>query len=156
MHLHVMEQNVHIDEYLVVLYSICVYRYLLAVYWYVLACILCTRGICIYWSVLVSILWIDLLYSVFQIQKVCTIGTYWQYLYVTLICILVYLYVLLVSVDLFSMHIAKFAHIDLNLFACIGLHCVHWPVLHVVVCIDICASIDCYHLHTNTCTIHTF
>ena len=35
-----------------------------------------------------------------------------------------------------------FARINLKVFACIGLHCVHWPVLHVMICIDIGACID--------------
>ena len=52
MHLHIMEQIIHIDEYWSVLKCICVYWYLVTVYWYVLACI---RGICMYWSVLVRI-----------------------------------------------------------------------------------------------------
>ena len=59
MHLHVLKQIVHIDEYWLVLDCICVYWYLLTVYWYV-------------WHV--SIVCIYLLYSV--IQTVCTIGTY--------------------------------------------------------------------------------
>ena len=64
MHLHVMEQIAHIDEYWLALDCVCVYWYSLTVYWNVLACIMCKslRGICMYWSVLVSILCIDLLY----------------------------------------------------------------------------------------------
>ena len=62
MHLHIMERIVHIDEYWLALDCICVYWYSLTVYWYTLACIVCVRGICMYWSVFVSILCIDLLY----------------------------------------------------------------------------------------------
>ena len=41
--------------------------------------------------------------------------------------------------------IVMFARNDLKVFACIGLHCVHLPVLLVVVCIDKGASVDWYH-----------
>ena len=102
-HLHVLEQIAQIDEYWLVLDCICVYWYSLAVYWYVLACIVCKRGICMYLSVLVSILCIDLLYSK-QYVQLAHIDSICMYV-LELLCVLVYLYVLHVSVCIVCINI---------------------------------------------------
>ena len=101
-------------------YYICVYWYSLTVYLHVLACVVCIRGICMYWSVLV-----DLLYCALNGMYIDSI----LYVLLVLMCCLVYLYVLQVSVCIWlylppascestcstnSMHIAMFARIDLR------------------------------------------
>ena len=122
-------------------------------YWLYLCVLLCFgmycmyKRYCMYWSVLISI-WPAVL------QIVCTVGTYWQYLYVFAcvdVCYCVSLHIACISMYRVNGPLAPqecivmFARNDLKVFACIGLHCVHLPVLLVVVCIDKGASVDWYH-----------
>ena len=58
-----------------------------------------------------------------------------------------------------GMHCDMFAHNDLKVFACIGLHCVHycwlWYVLIKVLVLTGIMPKTCT-IHTNTYTIHAF
>ena len=129
MYLHVMEP--------MVLYILMRIGFI-CVYCCVLACIVCIRGICTYWSVLVSI-------CPTVLQRVCTIGIYWEYLYVFAcfdVCYCVFLRIACISMYRVNWPVApqeciliclpaltwRYLHV-LVYIVCIDLYCLLWYVL---------------------------
>ena len=131
--------------------------------WFYLCVLLCFGMYCMYKR------YLYILVSISQYLPYCTPKSmyYWHILRVfvciclfwcVLLCIFTYCMYQYVSCELTcsttGMYIDMFARIDLKVFACIGLHCVHWPVLLVVVCIDKGASVDWYHFIIHAKDLH--